>query len=156
MKASSTEMPEKAFQVIRDGDRKNCTVEFYDNVKSAPVTDGVTGKQIPSWDFEKYLLNMSYSPGLTAQIETDFATWLKKAKDAELSAEAEKVRNYRDTLLNTADLKFCNSEFWAKMTDEQRQAWTAYKQALRDIPKQGGFPYAINWPVMPPSPVTET
>lgn len=112
----------------------------------------MTGQQIPSWDYDRYSLEVPYSPGLAAEIESGFSAWLKKAKDAELATEAEKVRNYRDTLLNTADLKYCNSEFWAKMTDGQRQAWTAYKQALRDIPTQGGFPYAINWPVLPPIP----
>lgn len=147
-------MPEKAFQILRDGG--NCTIEFFDNAKLQPTIDGFTGQEIPSWDYDRYELQTQYSPNLFANIESDFAMWLQRAKDAELAAEAGKVRNYRDTLLNTADLKFCNSEFWAKMTDEQRQAWTAYKQALRDIPTQGGFPYAVNWPAMPPSPAAET
>lgn len=147
MKVSSTEMPEKAFQILRDG--KNCTVEFYDNVKSAPVTDGMTGKQIPSWDFEKYSLSMAYSPGLSAQIESDYAAWLQKAKSAEQTAEADKVRNYRDSLLNQCDLQYCNSEKWAAMTENKQKEWTAYKQALRDIPIQDGFPYTVNWPSMP-------
>jgi hypothetical protein len=116
----------------------------------------MTGQQIPSWDYDRYSLDVPYSPSLAAEIESDFSAWLKKARDTELATEAGKVRNYRDTLLNTADIKYCNSEFWAKMTDEQRQAWAAYKQALRDIPTQGGFPYAVSWPVMPPSPVAET
>ena len=140
-------MPEKAFQILHDG--KNCTVEFYDNVKSAPITDGMTGQQIPSWDFEKYSLSMAYSPGLSAQIESNYAAWLQKAKDAEAAAEAQKVRDYRDNLLDTCDTVYCNAERWAAMTDEQRQAWTAYKQALRDVPIQSGFPYTVNWPSMP-------
>ena len=28
-------------------------------------------------------------------------------------------------------------------------AWAEYRQALRDIPQQAGFPDAINWPVAP-------
>jgi hypothetical protein len=74
---------------------------------------------------------------------------LQKAKDAELAAEAEKVRNYRDNLLNSVDLKCCNAEKWNKMADTEKQAWEAYKQALRDVPTQAGFPYTVSWPAMP-------
>jgi hypothetical protein len=140
-------MPEKAFQVLRDGE--NCTVEFYDNVKSNPAVDGMTGQSVPSWDYEKYDFETDYKPGLAAEIEADYTTWLQKAKDAEQTAEADKVRNYRDGLLNQCDLQYCNSEKWAAMTEDKRKEWTAYKQALRDVPAQEGFPYTVNWPVMP-------
>ena len=147
MKVSSVTMPEKPFQILRDKD--TCTIEFYDNVKSVPTVDGVTGCEIPSWDFEKYTLKETYSPGLSAEIEADYATWLQKAKDAELTSESQKVRDYRDNLLNTCDTVYCNAERWAAMTAEQQQAWVAYKQALRDVPTQAGFPYTVNWPAMP-------
>ena len=144
---SSTVMPEKAFQVLPSA--QGCTVEFYDSVNSNPVIDGMTGQKIPSWDYEKYTLETDYSPSLAAQIESDYATWLQKAKDAEKTAEELKVRDYRDDLLNTCDTVYCNAERWAVMTDEQRQAWAAYKQALRDVPTQAGFPYSVSWPAMP-------
>ena len=140
-------MPEKAFQVLRDGE--NCTVEFYDNVKSNPAVDGMTGQSVPSWDYEKYDFKTDYKPGLAAEIEADYTTWLQKAKDAEQTAEADKVRNYRDGLLNQCDLQYCNSEKWAAMTEDKRKEWTAYKQALRDVPAQEGFPYQVIFPVMP-------
>ena len=66
-----------------------------------------------------------------------------------IAAEAEKVRNYRDNLLNTCDTVYCNAEKWAAMTENKQKAWTAYKDALRDVPEQDGFPYTVNWPVMP-------
>ena len=147
MKVSSVTMPEKPFQILRDKD--TCTIEFYDNVKSVPTVDGVTGCEIPSWDFEKYTLKETYSPGLSAEIEADYATWLQKAKDAELTAESQKVRDYRDNLLNTCDTVYCNAERWSAMTTDQQKAWTAYKDALRDVPEQDGFPYTVNWPTMP-------
>jgi hypothetical protein len=147
VKVSSVVMPEKAFQVLRDGN--SCTVEFFDNVKSNPAIDGMTGQSVPSWDYEKYTLAETYRSGLAAEIESNYSTWLQKAKDAELAAEAEKVRNYRDNLLNTCDTVYCNAEKWAAMTADQQKVWTAYKQALRDVPAQEGFPYTVNWPVMP-------
>ena len=147
MKVSSAVMPEKAFQILRNGTK--CTVEFCDNVKSNPVVDGITGQTMPSWDYDKYSYETDYSPGLTAQIESNYNTWLQKAKTAEIASEGTKVRNYRDNLLNQCDLQYCNSEKWAAMAEDKQKEWTAYKQALRDVPIQSGFPYSINWPTMP-------
>ena len=147
MKVSSVTMPERPFQILRDGN--SCTVEFYDNVRASEAIDGVTGLKIPSWDFDKYALPAPFSPGLAAEIEADYMTWLQKAKDAEIAAESQKVRDYRDNLLNVCDIICCNAERWSAMTAEQQQAWEAYKQALRDVPTQAGFPYTVNWPAMP-------
>jgi len=30
-----------------------------------------------------------------------------------------------------------------------RDAWATYRQALRDLPQQAGFPVTIDWPVKP-------
>lgn len=147
MKVSSAVMPEKAFQILRNGTK--CTVEFCDNVKSNPVVDGITGQTMPSWDYDKYSYETDYSPGLAAEIESNYSAWLQKAKDAEIAAESQKVRDYRDNLLNTCDTVYCNAEKWAAMTADQQQAWATCKQALRDVPEQNGFPYVVNWPVMP-------
>lgn len=35
------------------------------------------------------------------------------------------------------------------LDDEKRQAVLAYRQALRDVPEQAGFPRQIDWPVKP-------
>lgn len=35
------------------------------------------------------------------------------------------------------------------LTAEQRAAWAVYRQALRDLPAQPGWPANINWPVQP-------
>ena len=41
---------------------------------------------------------------------------------------------------------------WTQLPDvpsETKEAWAAYRQALRDITKQTGYPYEINWPTVP-------
>ena len=43
---------------------------------------------------------------------------------------------------------------WTQMADhpmsaEQRAAWNTYRQALRDVPQQPGFPEAVTWPEQP-------
>lgn len=45
---------------------------------------------------------------------------------------------------------------WTQLPDvpidsEKRTAWAVYRQALRDVPAQSGFPENINWPVAPDS-----
>lgn len=35
------------------------------------------------------------------------------------------------------------------LTAEQKAEWAVYRQALRDVPAQTGFPKNINWPEMP-------
>ena len=35
------------------------------------------------------------------------------------------------------------------LTNEQRAAWVTYRQELRDVPSQPGFPEHIIWPVAP-------
>lgn len=52
-------------------------------------------------------------------------------------------RHRRDTLLAQSD--------WTQVADApvDAGAWAAYRQALRDLPGQPGFPETINWPVRP-------
>lgn len=35
------------------------------------------------------------------------------------------------------------------LTTTQQQAWATYRQELRDIPSQSGYPYNVVWPVAP-------
>lgn len=140
-------MPNKSFEILPNG--KTCTIIFYDNIKYNPVIDGMTGKSLPSWDYEKYNITVNYNTNLLAQIESDYSTWLKKAKNLEKEIESNKIRDYRDSLLNNCDLQHCNPEKWTAMSDTEKLSWANYKQSLRDIPTQSEFPYTVNWPTIP-------
>lgn len=50
------------------------------------------------------------------------------------------VRRLRNSLLNQSD--------WTQVADApiDQAAWAIYRQALRDIPNQEGFPVNVNWP----------
>lgn len=60
--------------------------------------------------------------------------------------EAENsVRNQRNNLLRESD--------WTQLptgplTQEQKDAWETYRQKLRDVSNQEGFPFDIIWPTM--------
>ena len=55
---------------------------------------------------------------------------------------AMRVRQERDTKLTASD--------WTQVADApvDKAAWATYRQALRDIPTQAGFPLTIEWPVV--------
>lgn len=60
--------------------------------------------------------------------------------------EAERVRQERNKLLAESD--------WTQLIDspfanDENGLWQAYRQALRDIPLQEGFPFNIEWPQRP-------
>lgn len=62
---------------------------------------------------------------------------------ADTSYDAELARRERNRLLAVSD--------WTQVSDSpvDKQAWATYRQALRDVPAQPGFPDTIVWPVAP-------
>lgn len=56
------------------------------------------------------------------------------------------VRAARNSLLTLCDWTQLDD---APLTAEQKQAWAEYRQALRDVPEQAGFPDAVIWPSTP-------
>lgn len=65
------------------------------------------------------------------------------AYQATLDAEAAvRVRAQRDDLIAATD--------WRAASDLTLSSdWTTYRQALRDVPGQEGFPHTITWPTEP-------
>ena len=87
------------------------------------LVDGSTGGI--GWS---YLNNALVAPPVTPKTDVELA----------LNARIE-----RDNLLATTD--------WTAMADAPTQAtaMTTYRQALRDITSQSGWPTTINWPTKP-------
>lgn len=66
----------------------------------------------------------------------------------DIEAEWEQVRTKRNQLLTESDV-YVLPDRWAAMTLEQQQAWTDYRQALRDIPQTFSDPSDVVWPTKP-------
>ena len=62
--------------------------------------------------------------------------------------EAAQVRAERDRLLAESDLMVMPDR-WSAMSVDQQAAWSTYRQALRDLPQQAGFPWSVDWPEKP-------
>ncbi len=74
-------------------------------------------------------------------IQTCAMSWEMPPPD--LDAQADMVRKERDRLLAQCD--------WTQMPDapltaDAKAQWQAYRQALRDVPEQEGFPMDVGWP----------
>lgn len=60
--------------------------------------------------------------------------------------KASLIRAKRDALLAETDLIIIRC---AEAGEPVPEEWKAYRQALRDVPEQPGFPEAVNWPEQP-------
>jgi hypothetical protein len=75
-----------------------------------------------------------------AQTAAEQEAEYKAMKDAE---QATSVRQQRGEKLKDSD--------WTQVADApvDQAAWATYRQALRDVTSQAGFPWTIEWPVAP-------
>jgi hypothetical protein len=68
-----------------------------------------------------------------------------KHSQAELESivQSANARKRRNKLLSASD--------WTQVADApvDKAAWATYRQALRDISAQAGFPWAVVWPAQP-------
>mgnify|MGYP000750535390 FL=1 len=62
---------------------------------------------------------------------------------ADTASEAANVRAQRDRLLAACDWRVIKA---LEAGQGLASDWAAYRQALRDVPTQAGFPWTIDWP----------
>jgi len=71
-------------------------------------------------------------------------------KVADTPSEKAVVRDKRDALLNKYEWTVTSPD----LTDDKKAEWKTYRQALRDLPDQSGFPWeadGMTWPTKPTS-----
>ncbi len=75
-----------------------------------------------------------------AKTAAEQMTEYRAMKDAE---QAKSVRQSRNDKLKDSD--------WTQIADStaDKQAWAVYRQGLRDVTAQQGFPWTVEWPVAP-------
>lgn len=84
----------------------------------------------------------------TSQGDSWMLGWMVRPLTAEQQSakqtqKAASVRAERTQKLSASD--------WTQVADApvDKAAWAAYRQALRDITSQAGFPWEVTWPVKP-------
>jgi len=103
-------------------------------------------EQVDGKWYTKYVLGPVFVDTTVEGVTTtalEHETAYKAIKDAE---QAASVRKSRTEKLNDCDwIVIKNLELNANIPG----VWEVYRQALRDIPAQSGFPWTITWPESP-------
>lgn len=116
------------------------TVELLDGFDADPVLNGAQPSasryQTVARDGVEEVNGKWFTKFVLADMDADAIA----AVDAQ---QATSVRNSRDEKLKSTD--------WTQVDDApvDKATWATYRQALRDIPAQAGFPWDVNWPVEP-------
>jgi len=88
----------------------------------------------------KVWYNRTTGDGAVFDDAEDMSNWPDFQADSVAASETQ-VRAQRDALLAASD--------YMALADRITDEWRTYRQALRDIPAQAGFPTDVTWPVEP-------
>ncbi len=136
-------------------------------VEKAPYTIGEFRKSKPNVSFPKdiptatletngvFVIKETAPPAVDKKthtyrwtVEFKDGAWTQVWSTSQLDKEVAEtnVRVYRDRLLAESD--------WTQLIDspfsnDTNGVWQAYRQALRDVPAQAGFPWNVTWPEAP-------
>lgn len=140
IRATGAVMFESEFRSVAGASWDQTTVEILDQLGADPVLEG------PQLSPTRY--QTVYRDGVE-QIDGQWFTKYSLAKmDVEAMAahDAQQAKGVRDD--RNKRLADCD---WTQLADAPVDdlVWAAYRQGLRDVPLQAGFPWDISWPEAP-------
>ncbi len=124
--------------------RDNPGVSFPENISSEVLAE-----------FEVYAVKEVPAPVIDSKthrhvLEVQFldGEWTQVWQVVELPFDqaADNVRAYRERMLQDSDWVVTKSY---ELGQPVPADWAAYRQALRDVPEQSGFPWNVVWPIAP-------
>jgi hypothetical protein len=97
-----------------------------------------------------------YDPLTQTRIDVDAVlvdgVWTQMWQVVDLSIEEilQRKTTQSDAAREARNAKLVESD-WTQVSDApvNKTLWATYRQALRDVTKQSGFPWTINWPTQP-------
>ena len=106
-------------------------VNLQDVPEFDPLTQRIETSAAPSFIGDKWVLTRKIEEQTSQQIVDNLAN---------KSAQVRALRNKR---LVASD--------WTQIADApiDKDLWAKYRQALRDVTEQSGFPWSVEWPVAP-------
>ena len=144
---------------IKDGDSGQKIICFRQNIEEVTTEEGV------QYTADEYTLTVTDTQMLEDRIANNIEAWREKAMKEDYDRAAAEVRAIRDKLLAESDkemvLDRMNLEvstgasfsswldFLKGLASAISGSWAQYRQALRDIPEQSGFPYSVEFPEPP-------
>ena len=124
-----------------------------------------TREDATMYRYDEYRLSVPYRENLMEHVSQSLDAWVTLARDTEYAKLASEVRAKRDALLAETDKEMCLDRLG--LTSPEGSTFTAwigflktiasavfgpmakYRQALRDVPQQEGFPYSVEFPQPP-------
>ena len=117
------------------------------------------------YQYDEYRMPVPYRDNLLENVQKTLDAWMTSARNAEYARLAAEVRAKRDALLAETDKEMCLDRLGLTSPEGSTvTAWIGflktiasavfgpmakYRQALRDIPQQEGFPYDVTFLVPP-------
>ncbi len=144
---------------IKDGDAGQKIICFRQNIEEIETEDGT------QYTADEYTLTVPVSQALNKRVADNIEAWRERAMQEDYDRVAAEVRAIRDKLLADSDKEMVLDRMGLEMpTGVSFSAWldflkklgaavagqmAKYRQALRDITTQEGFPYDVNFPEKP-------
>lgn len=160
MKVESNQAPHKKY-AIENHINEKVDVIFFDNIL----------EEDDKVKYDMYRITVLYRDTLEKDINDNYEKWLEYAKKKEYDVLAEEIRAKRNELLKESDQYMCldrmnidvsqNEEislatvmkiavtFFKSIFKILKGDYAKYRQDLRDITTQPGFPYDVKFPDIP-------
>lgn len=129
--------------------KNNCKIEVTGTVERTVQSHTLEGKQayavfadgtkIKLWPYNK----QKYAVGQTVAMKQYKIVEIPAPTTEEVAAQ---VRAQRDAMIARTDFMMMSDY---PISEEDKALVETYRQALRDIPEQEGFPSNVQWPVAP-------
>ena len=149
-----TELP-SAYE-IKDGDSGQKIICFRQNIEEIETEDGT------QYAADEYTLTVTDTQTLEERVANNIEAWRERAMREDYDRAAAEVRAIRDKLLAESDKEMMIDRMGLEVpTGVSFSAWleflkklgsvvsgdlAKYRQELRDIPQQEGFPYCVVFP----------
>ena len=115
------------YDVVLNGAAATVTAPYGRSTRSG--VEQIDGKWYTKFVAGPIFANSDEETAYKAKVDADVATSVRLQRD-------EKLAECDWTQVNDSPLKAAS-------------AWTTYRQALRDVPAQSGFPHTVTWPTKP-------
>jgi hypothetical protein len=151
-----TELSERPPVFTVDRTENRAVITFYTDVEHLQRDEG------EAWSAIAWTSECSWSDNIAERIAAAPDLWFGAVSNDCYNTAAKEVREKRDKLLQESDAKIALDRLGLVVPSGSTfTAWLSflrglgnvlsgeiavYRQALRDLPEQAGFPYDVQWP----------
>lgn len=142
MKEESNIKPIDKYEIEINKDN-SCDIILYD---LDSIEEIITDEESITYRYYSFRIKINnYNDKVIEYTKNNYSRLLNDAKEYDKNKLATEIRKKRDKLLLETDWTQAND---TALSDEMVQAYKEYRQALRDMPEQSGFPYNIVFPIL--------